>query len=570
MKITEEMKNSGPFQYAYGVLSGKIITGNRVKQAVNRFFSLIEESESKGYVLDHEAGMKVINFFPLFLKHTAGDLSGTPFYLEPHQQFTYYNILAWQRKNRKGNYVRLYRTVYEKVARKNGKTAGKAGLGIYLQGFDNEFGADVRVGATMEKQARILWDQAANFIKTSELLKHFGYKTYQSTIKLERNLSVFAPVSKESKTLDGLRPSVIFLDEYHAHPTDDIRNVLQSGMGSRSQPLLYIITTAGVNPFSVCKQYEDVCKLILDGELVDDSTFVMIHDLDDGDDWEDKTNWYKANPNIGKSIYLDFLEEEFIKAKNQPSLIPNFKTKHLNMWVDAVEIWIPSEIWKRNEVDEIPMEVFQKYGSYSGLDMSTNVDFTAWANLSEPDENDIRYLNVDLFCPEFTIDRRSKEDRVPYRAWRDAGYIISTPGDMIDHRAVFQHIIDNSQKYNNKRIEIDKHLATQITADLMDAGIEVSWFSQGLSNYNVPTKEFERLIYQGKIKYKHNPVLEWMLSGCSVKPDSNENIRLHKGKSHAHGKRIDGIIASIMALGGSLSMKEEPSKYSTPQKSIYV
>lgn len=240
------------------------------------------------------------------------------------------------------------------------------------------------------------------------------------------------------------------------------------------------------------------------------------------------------------------------------------------MWVDAPEIWIPNEVWKKNEIETLPMHAFETFGSYAGLDMSTTTDFTAWANLSEPDNDGIRYLHVDLFCPEDTIDRRSKEDRVPYRAWRDAGYIISTPGNVIDHKYVFDHIIANRLKYKNIRIEIDRALATNITTELMDAGVEVSWFNQGIMNISPPTKEFEKLIYQGKIKYVHNPAMSWMLSGCIKIEDPNENVKIHKGRSHQGNKRVDGIIASIMALGGSISMKETPSKYETPQSEIYI
>src|SRR5690606_23757939 len=122
----------------------------------------------------------------------------------------------------------------------------------------------------------------------------------------------------------------------------------------------------------------------------------------------------------------------------QPSKIPNFKTKHLNMWVDALEIWIQNEIWKRNEIKKLPMSAFEKFGSYSAIDLSSTIDLTADVFLSEPDENNIRYLKAFFYCPEDSIDRRSKEDKVPYRYWRDAGYIISTPGEVCDYSIIEQ------------------------------------------------------------------------------------------------------------------------------------
>lgn len=372
-------------------------------------------------------------------------------------------------------------------------------------------------------------------------------------------------------TYRGINSHLSIIDEYHAHKDDSVKENLESSSVQRRQPILWHITTAGVNVASVCKHYEDSVIEVLEGRAKDDSLLIMIHDLDECDDWENPQNWYKANPLMnGIGFDIEGVEKEYTKAKNQPSKIPNFKTKHLNMWVDALQIWIPNEIWKRNEIPTLPLEAFQKYGSYSALDLSSTTDITADAYLSEPDENDVRYLQVYLYCPEDTINRRSKEDKVPYRYWRDAGYIISTPGEVCDYSIIEQNAIKYCSIYNSKRKELDKWNATSTATNLMEAGIEVSYFSQAISNMSFPTKQFEKLIYEGKIKYTYNPVLEWMLAGCVKIEDANENVKISKGKSHRHGKRIDGIIASITALGGSLSMKEEPSKYSKPQDSIYV
>jgi len=164
MKLTQNQLDSIPFQYANDVRSGKIVTGKRIKQAVERFFAWIEADK---YILDHNAGMRILNFFPFFLKHTSAEMYGKPFVLSPYQEFTLYNIFAWKRYDNKGNIVRVIRKIYEKVGRKNGKTAVMAGVGIYAQAFDDEKGAEGYVGATMEKQAKIVWQQAGNFIQTT-------------------------------------------------------------------------------------------------------------------------------------------------------------------------------------------------------------------------------------------------------------------------------------------------------------------------------------------------------------------------------------------------------------------
>jgi phage terminase large subunit-like protein len=564
MTITTEMKNSGPFQYAQSVLDGSIITGSKIKKAVERFYSWIETADVDGYYLDHKAGMHIIEFFPNFINHTKGKLQGQPFHLEPFQQFTLYNVFAWKDQTNK----RRINTVYDKRAKKNGKSAEMAGLALYCMSFDLEMEAEIYVGATKEDQAKICWSQAKMFIDSpvaNPMLKKIGFYTQQRVIGFTPTASKMQPLGGDSKTQDGINSQLSIIDEYHAHKDDSVKENLESSSVQRRQPITYHITTAGTNIASVCKNYEDSVIEVLEGRKKDDHLLIMIHDIDEGDDWEDENTWYKANPLMQNNAFdISGMRKEYIKAKNQPSKIPNFKTKHLNMWVDALEIWIPNEIWKRNEIKKVPISAFQKYGSYAALDLSTTTDLTAVAILSEPNTKGVRYLKVFLFCPEDTIDKRSKEDRVPYRYWRDAGYIISTPGEVCDYSIIEDVILTNYADHNVKRIEVDKWNSTSTVTNLMDQGLEVSYFSQAISNMSFPTKQFEKMIYEGTIMYERNPVLEWMLSGCVVVQDPNENIKIHKGRSNKHGKRVDGIIASIMALGGSLSMKESESKYSKP------
>jgi phage terminase large subunit-like protein len=572
MKITPEMKASVPFTYAKEVLSGKLVTGNWIKLAAQRFFDWIDTADQDGYILDHRQGMFAIDFFPRFLTHTKGPMakSKTPFELSPYQQFTIYNIFAWLNTTTK---LRRINFVYEAVARKNGKTTQLAGLGLYCQALDGEAGPEIYVGATKEAQAKTLWEQAFAFVEKSLLLRTLGFRNTQREIRFSHTSGVFRFLGGDSKTLDGLNPSLALVDEYHAHKDDSVREVLESAMGARDNPLVYIITTAGFNLKSACKLAEDSYKDVLLKLNVDNHSLIMIHQMDQEDDWEDEKNWEKANPNVNyNSTLMDFMRREFIKARNQPSKIPNFKTKSLNMWVDGDNVWIPSDIWKKNDINfgrdkkldrlEVDIEKFKKFGSYAGLDLSTTTDLTAYVAISEPDENEVRFLKFLIFCPEETIDKRAKEDGVPYRYWCDAGFIIATPGNVVDYDVVEDYVRKYYYELNVKRIERDRWNSNSIINHLVEDGIEVSDFSQTISNFSHPTKMFEKMTYEGKIKHDGNPVVEWALSGCVTIEDHNENIRISKGKSHANGKRIDPIIAAIMALGGSLSPKEEQSKYS--------
>lgn len=570
MKPTPEMLLSPAFQYAEKVRSGEIPSGKKIKLAVNRFYQWIEEAPESGYHLDHKKGMLILKFFPSFISHTTGAMAGEPFHLQPFQAFTMYNLFGWIHTE---SGTRRIRTVYDKRAKKNGKTAEMAGLAIYCMSFDAEMEAQIYVGATKEAQAKLCWTQARQFIespKANRALKSMGFRCLQSEIQFARTGSIMRALGGDSKTQDGINAHLSIIDEYHAHASDSVKENLESSSVNRTQPITYHITTAGVNLSSVCKNYEDSVIEVLQGDKIDDRLWIMIHDIDDGDEWTDENNWFKANPLLGSGLNLEGIRTEFTKAINQPSKIPNFKTKHLNMWVDAPTIWIPREIWMKNKVDHIPMGKFEKFGGFAGLDLSTTTDLTAFVAISEPDENGDRYVKPFIFCPEETIRSRSENDRVDYVAWANAGYIIRTPGATADYDEIETHITENYRPLNVTRIEADRWNCENMAQNLVKKGMEVSWFSQAIGNMSFPTKQFEKLVYDGKIKHDGNPVLTWALSGCVIVEDASGNIKVHKGKSNYNGKRIDPIIAAIMALGGSLSPEEPKDKYSEPQDEIYV
>lgn len=565
MKPTQQQLDSIPFQYANDVRSGKIITGKKIKKAVKRFFDWIETAEAKGYELDHKKGMLAVNFFPTFLNHTKGKMAGKPFVLAPFQQFTMYNVFGWT--NISNGYRRI-NTVYDKRAKKNGKTAEMAGMALLTMSFDCENEAEIYVGATKEEQAKLCWEQAKMFIESplaNPALKKMGFYTMQKVIGFKKWNSKMRALGGDSKTQDGINCHVGIIDEYHAHKDDTVKENLESSTVQRTQALIYHITTAGSNVQSACKRYEDSVIEVLEGRNVDDHLWIMIHDIDQEDlktdeSWENKDLWIKANPLLGNGLDIDAIEKEFIKALNQPSKIRNFKTKNLNMWVDQQFDWIQTEIWNKNKVDVIPMEKFTKFSSYGGLDLSKTRDLTAFMALSEPDEEENQYIKIWMFMPKDTIVVRSKEDRIPYQYWADMGYIIATPGNVVDYNVIEDTIKSEWNNLNIIRMGFDPYNATQITQNLFADGYNVSEFSQGIGTISTPTKEFERRVYKGKIKHDGNPVLAWMLASCDIYTDANLNIKVHKGRSSVNGHRVDGIIATIIALGESMSTPEETNE----------
>ncbi len=311
MMLSNKILESIPYNYALDVRAGKIITGNRIKQAVERFFVLLDKADEKGYWINEQKGFSIIRFFEKVLKHTKGRKhSGNAFILSPFQQFTLFNLFAWQTLNEDGQPIRLIRNVYERVAKKNGKTAIMAGVLLYCLAFDDEPGAEVYIGATKEEQAKLCFSQASEFVNQNSLLRELGYKVMQNKIVFVPNASFAKPLGGDSKTQDGINSHLSILDEYHAHPDDSVKENLESSAAARMQPITYTITTAGTNLHGVCKNFEDSCINILEGISEDDSFLIMIHDMDPDDNWEDSSTWIKANPNLGNTVYLSNLEKE--------------------------------------------------------------------------------------------------------------------------------------------------------------------------------------------------------------------------------------------------------------------
>lgn len=245
------------------------------------------------------------------------------------------------------------------------------------------------------------------------------------------------------------------------------------------------------------------------------------------------------------------------------------------MWVDAPDVWIPSEDWNKNQSPAADykasfIEKAQEFGSFAALDLSTVTDLSALVFITNPDLEGKRYLLPYFFCPKATIDVRSKEDRVPYRYWADAGYLIATPGNTVDYSEIKKTVLTVFIEYNTRWIEFDQWNAEHLRNEIAEEGIETSFFSQAIGVISAPTKEFERLVYEGNLIHGGHPILNWCLSGCVIYKDANENIKVHKGRSHMGKKRVDGIIASIMALGGSMTIEDESNKsqYNDPEKEI--
>lgn len=530
--------------YIDEVLSGTSGAGVAEVQSVQRYLNDLNTQYERGLLFDAKAANRALGFFK-FLKHGKGsDFAGKDFILQPWQAFAVWNKYGWKRSD--GS--RRFRYSYLEVARKNGKTTEAAAEGLYLLAADGEAAAEIYSVATKRDQSRIALTEAKNILRYSKALQGHVQKL-ANAITNESTGSSFHALSADANTLDGLNPHGVIVDEFHAHKDSSVIDVMRSGMGSRRNPFMNIITTAGFHKNYPCFAFRDVMSKVLQGVVQQDDTFVQIFTPDDGDDYENPKVWRKANPNLGISLKHSFIQDELQAALNNKNLLNSFLTKHMNMWVDAEKVWIPDADYIACNLGTIEPEP----GStcYGGLDLSSNRDITALTLLFELPNGLINVFPV-FWIPEMNIAQRVKRDRVNYDVWVKAGLMRTTPGNTTDYNFIRRDINQFFEQFKIKSIAYDRWNSSQLVIDLLDDGLTMSAFGQGFASMSAPTKEFERLMLVRGLNFGGNPILRWMLSNVALRRDPAGNIKPDKDKSI---EKIDGIVSTIMALGEMMTFK---------------
>ena len=522
--------------YAEQVRDGAIVICEYVRLAVRRYYADLDDALDRGWYFDRKAAMRAINFIEK-LKHTKGEWAGQQFRLEPWQHFILWNIFGW----RNADGTRRFRYAYIEIARKNGKTALSAGIGLYMLFADGEARPEVYSAATVKDQAKICFADAVAIVKATDLKNYLT--PYRNSIVYELKGGTMKPLSSDYGTHDGLNPSCGIIDEFHAHKDSGMFDVIKSAFGARKQPLMFIITTAGFNKSGACYAYRDNVIKVLRGVNEDDSLFGIIYTHDTKEEWDNPKMWIKSNPNLGVSLSADYLADQVKDAKNRPEAVRNVMTKNVNLWVDAEKTWILDDVWMKCIGATNPADL-KGCACWGGLDLSNVSDITAYLLLFH--ENDRFQLLPHFWIPEEKMQEKIKKENINYDKWVTEGYVTATPGNVIDYDFVKADILHITANYDLRTSAYDRWNSSQTIIDLQNEGMECNPFGQGYGSMSAPTKEFEKAVLTGKVEHFGNPVLRLMLSSTVVKTDPAGNIKPDKEKSV---QKIDGIVAAIMALG---------------------
>lgn len=511
-----------------------------------------------GDVFDERAAEHACAFFPRYLKHTKGRWAGQPFHLLPWQRALIRTMFGWKRADGR----RRFRKVLLEVARKNGKSALAAGIALYLAFCAGEQGAEVYCAATTKEQAALVFSEAARMRAQSPALRE-RTDYFKYNISAPSSFSKLAVLSSDHGNKDGLNVSGLVGDEIHAWKERHLYDVLHTAQGAREEPLEFLITTAGADEASFWGEEHDYAEKVRDGEIDDHEYLPVLFCADKDDAIDDPLTWAKANPSLGYTIRHEYLAKEAAKALSQLSYINTFKRLHLNIRAAIERLWLSIDHWDKCNDRPLRWDDLKGRTGWGGLDLGSTIDLTAMAIVLPRDGSDVLDLFVHCWLPRARLQERIKVDKQPYDRWADQGLLTLTDGEVTDYDVVRRYISGGDgtgglmKHMNLVECGRDPWAATQITTQLMGDGLTMIDFRQGYASMSAPSKEFERRVLNRTINHGGNPLLRFMAKSVSVVSDGADNIKPVKPDRRKAKYRIDGIVASVIAIG-RWSVAEKP------------
>lgn len=525
-----------------------------------------KKSNSSGstgsFTFDEAAADRAVEFFAKYLHHVKGEWAGQNLILDDWQKEQLIRPLFGYKR---ADGTRRYRKVYVEIPRKNAKSTVGAAIALYLLFADGEPGAEIYSCAADRDQAAIIFDIARQMVESEAALAR-RCEVYRRAIVVPSTGSAYHVLSADAPTKHGKNSHGVIFDELHAQPNRELYDVMTTSQGSRRQPLFVMLTTAGYDRKSICwAEHQYACK-VRDGVQVDDSYLPLIYSADEKADWTDERVWQAANPGLNHSIKIEFLRDEFCKAKESPAYQNTFRRLYLNQWTEQATRWIDMEMWDACN-EKFDSADLRGKPCFIGLDLASTTDVAAEALVFPPEDDGAWRVLWRFWVPEINMRKRVTKDRVPYDVWEREGHIEATEGNIIDYDVIRERVLQDCTDYDVREIVYDRWGATQLITQLTGEGLTCVPFGQGFQSMAQPTKEWEKLILGRKIAHNGNPVARWMMSNVSVRIDPAGNMKPDKSKST---EKIDGIVAGIMALGRAIVTDSSGSVYDHPGEEFWI
>lgn len=534
--------------YAEQVVKGNIKASRKNVLSCQRHLNDLKRQGTDDFpwVFDEEKAHRPIRYIEKFCRPSKGDYKSLV--LQPWQHFVIGSLYGWVHKD---TGYRRFREGLIFIGRKNGKTTMISGLANYAVSKDNEPGARVYVLANTKQQAGELFDESRAMVQKSPLLrKHL--RENQKGIFYDKTQSRIEPRASDSEKLDGLNTHLGIFDEIHEFKNFKLINVIKKSRAARKQPLIVYITTAGYQLEGPLVQNYEVASDVLDGVIDQDRKFYFMAELDSEEEIESPELWIKANPNMGVSLDLPTLIDDWNTDKLIPSEKNDWITKQFNIFVDNDEMsFVGIEILKRNE-KIIDLDILKGQECIGGYDLSSTEDFTS-ACLEFPLEDGQVFALSHSWVPQAKVDKDNES--INYREFEKEGWLTIIPGEYVKHEYVFDWFVEQSELYSIKKIGYDPANAYRLNEDLKTHGFMTDVVRQGHFTLSPALKDIRQLLLDGKVISNKNRLFRWYMNNVKLIEDRNGNFLPSKQSRY---RKIDGFAAFLNAHTEVMPMLAQP------------
>lgn len=510
-----------------------------------------QAAEADGAYFDVAAASRALKALRSF-KHTKGRWRGARLDPSPWQVvWVIAPIFGWlQFDPEAGRPVRVIRTAWIEVPRKNGKSTISSGLTLVLLLADREPGAEVYAAAGSLVQAGRVYEDAKKMVETSKAAAK-RVEVLAEVLRVPGTGGIMRPLSRIAEAAHGLNVSGAAVDEVHVHKKRDLIDAIETGTGARDQPLVLFITTADDGgEFSIYDEKHTRTRNVASWTIEDPSHYGVIWAAEPEDDPFDESTWRKANPGLGVSPTLKYLRQEAEKARTTPSYFPTFARLSLNLRMRQTVRWLPIADWDTSAgmVDEAELAGRTCWGA---LDLSAVSDMTAWV-LVFPDEAEGLAVLPRFWLPQDLLPALERRVQVPLDQWRREGWLRVTEGNVIDYSVVEDQVVTDAKRFDLQRVSYDRMFAGQLVQGVQERveGLEVTPIPQTFLGLSPAAKELERLVLAHRLRHGGHPILRWHADSVEVLSDGQDNIKPVKPDRQKSTRRIDGIAALVMAIDG--------------------
>lgn len=543
------------YGYPEDVLAGRIVTGEKVRLACQRFKNDLDRARHDPeypWAFDEQLAARPSEFMERFLRPTKGDYDKME--LLPWECFAEGNLYGWIEKT---TGLRRFREGLIVVGRGNGKSTLMAGNSTYAACKDGERGAEVYLLANSKEQAGIVFDECRKQIRASPFLAP-RFRPLRDGVYYDATNATIKHRASDSRRLDGLNPHMGIFDEIHEYQDFKLINVIKRGMNKRRQPLALYITTMGTLLDGVLTYYYGLFSDALEEGIlppaVADRMFTLIYELDKGDDIEDDSCWIKANPSLGTLLDIDTLRADWERCKQTPQEKADFITKQLNITADNTDAaYITAEILGRN-TDTLDISALAGRTCYGGFDLSSREDFTSAVLLFPLDDGRAFVLHH-----SWTTRRKVElnNEKIDYYNFAMLGLLTICEGDYIPQDEVFKWFKKMAETYEVLAIGYDPANAIWLTRALEAEGFDCQIVRQGPLTLNDPMKDLRENLLDGRIVSNNDPMLRWYMHNVRLRQDykdrEKENWMPTKRNRY---RKIDGFMALLDAW--TVTMQKDP------------